>query len=61
MFFRQSPSMTKIKQAKCFLGQIIRIGLVPPVVLSMKIKRRENLTGENVYQRKFPDPRIEIV
>ena len=48
--FRRSPSTTKIKQAKYFLRRIIRIGLVPRVVLSTKIKQRKNLTGENFYQ-----------
>ena len=37
----------KIKQAKYFLRRVIRIGLVPRVVLSTKIKRCENFTSEN--------------
>ena len=47
--------MTKIKQAKYFLGRINGVNLFQPVVIAKKIKSGEHLIGEIFYQRKISD------
>ena len=46
----------KIKQMKNFLQQTNGVILFCWVVIATKIKQRENLTGEIIYQQNIPNP-----
>ena len=49
--------MTKMKQVNYFFQRINGISLFHQVIIAMKIKPGENLTGRIFYQQKIPDVR----
>ena len=52
--FLPSSSTMKIQQVKSFLGRIHGVSLFHQVVIVMKIKPGENLTGEIFCKQKIP-------